>query len=68
MIRGVCSHVLIHNSKYFGVALDVVLHNCTSAQETTFLTGVEVELESILWGVLGCGKDTQRLEYSDDSL
>lgn len=68
MVRRIRSHVLVHNSKNFYVALDVVLHNSTSAQESAFFAGVEVEFEGIFWSILGRRQDTKRLKYSDNSL
>ena len=61
VIGRVRHHIHIHKRKNLDATLDVVLHNRTSAQETTFLARVEVELERVLRGVLGCCKDAERL-------
>lgn len=67
-VRGVSSHVLVHNSENLYVAPNIVLHDGTCSQETTFLTRVEVEFKSVLWCVLGSSKDAERLKESYHSL
>jgi hypothetical protein len=56
-IGGKGRHVLIDDRENLDAAFDVVLHHRTSAQETTFLTRVEVELQGVLGSVLGCCKN-----------
>lgn len=68
MVGRVSGHILVHDSKDFDTALHIVLYDSASTQETTFLTGVEVELESVLWGVVGCCKDAKGLKYGDHGL